>query len=91
MHRIYRRTPANPDQRPPLCHCEERSDVAIRFLSVPFGDGQCVALQGMRIATSGFALLAMTAVVGVGPSFGGAVRTPREGCPYGNIKNCPPA
>ena len=43
------------------CHCEERSDVAIRFLPVPlWGDGRCFAPLGMRIATSGFALLAMT-------------------------------
>ena len=33
------------------CHCEERSDVAIRSLSDPSGAGRCFAPQGMRIAT----------------------------------------
>ena len=32
------------------CHCEERSDVAIRSLSAPRGGGRCKAPQGMRIA-----------------------------------------
>ena len=52
------------------CHCEERSDVAIRSPSGPRGTGRCFAPQGMRIATSGFALLAMTAVI-VGERHGG--------------------
>ena len=44
------------DHRPHFCHCEERSDVAIRF---PVS--ACIdARLGMRIATSGVALLAMT-------------------------------
>ena len=62
------------------CHCEERSDVAIRSPSVPFGDGPCFAWKGMRIATA-FGL-AMTRKIEPDPSFGGATRTPREGCPY---------
>ena len=33
------------------CHCEERSDVAIRSPSDSKGIGQCFALQGSRIAT----------------------------------------
>ena len=57
------------------CHCEERSDVAIRSLSGPSGTGRCFAPQGMRIApqafpsvtTSGFALLAMTCIFLTGP------------------------
>ena len=39
--------------------------MAIRSLSGSFGAGRCCALQGMRIATSGFALLAMTEENGV--------------------------
>ena len=70
-------------------HCEERSDVvtegnacgAIRSPSGPPGTGRCKAPQGMRIATSAFGLLAMTRKIEPGPSFGGAIRTPREGCP----------
>ncbi len=59
-------TRVNQKDQPPvyLCHCEERSDVAIRSLSDPEGVGRCFAPQGMRIATSGFALLAMTVVDG---------------------------
>ena len=55
-------TRVNQKDQPPvyLCHCEERSDVAIRSLSVPLWDGRWFAAQGTRIATSGFALLAMT-------------------------------
>ena len=59
---------------------------AIRSLSGPSGTGRCFAPQGMRIATSAYGLLAMTRKIEPGPSFDGAVRTPREGCPYG--KTC---
>ena len=34
--------------------------------------------------------LAMTREIEPGPSFGGAIRTPREGCPYGAPKVCHP-
>ena len=44
------------------CHCEERSDVAIRSLSDPFGVGRCKAPLRMRIATA--CGLAMPVVIG---------------------------
>ena len=42
--------------------------MAIRSPPDPSGGGQCFALLRMRIATSGFALLAMTWKLGAGPS-----------------------
>ena len=55
-------TRVNQKDQPPvyLCHCEERSDVAIR---IPCGAKHRPTPSGSereRIATSGFALLAMT-------------------------------
>ena len=48
------------------CHCEERSDVAISWKN----PGNRTKYQ--EIATSGFALLAMTWKIGPGPSSVGA-------------------
>ena len=63
--------PQYAPQRPPLSIQRDRlpittviargvSPVAIRSLSVPYGDGRGFAPLRIRIATSGFALLAMT-------------------------------
>ena len=70
--------------------------MAIRSLSVPFGDGRCFAPQGMRIATA-FGL-AMTVVVGRWRGFAGVrwsfpcvLRNAGDGVPYGaNRRATPP-
>ena len=69
--------PGNPHDLP-TCHSEERSDVGISWYKVQ------LPTQCQEIATA-FGL-AMTWKIEPGPSFGGAVWTPREGCPYG--KTC---
>ena len=80
-----------------FCHAESKGPaknthviarpkaVAIRF---PFHAKHGPSPKGTeeeRIATSAYGLLAMTRKIEPGPSFGGAVRTPREGCPYGRL------
>ena len=70
--------------------------MAIRSPPDPSGGGQCFALLRMRIATSGFALLAMTWKLGAGPSIlavplsklggGGNAARPTVRIPYAERK-----
>ena len=76
-HRIDYRTPAYPHDLPP-CHSEERSDAGISWNIVQIR----TTYQEIAAAYG----LVMTWKIEPGPSFGGAARTPREGCPYG--KTC---
>ena len=89
-HKNAHRTPANPHDLP-TCHSEERSDVGISWNIVQIRTTyQEIAPQAFPSVTSAFGL-AMTWKIEPGPSFGGSVRTPREGCPYGASKICHPS